>query len=363
MISERLYVPTKWISQAAVRVADFAIEWIFILFVVALIFGFGLRFDTLDRTSNFLVSLNSSRSFASSAMLVSAPPNLLAAEQAASDADFEKRCHAAGVVKCVGFDSPDEITPFLTKDSGGVIRGVLDPDVKASGHGSLRFEIPSRSGQNSSGSWTSGMGAAFGEGQTFYVQYRQRFTPEFLKTKYEGGAGWKQSIFHMDGKTCASIEITTVNGFYRGFPIVYTDCGSRDFSVALPNSDFLLEQGDSASSGYNCHYQNRSNCAFYKPNEWMTFYYEVKIGNWGQSNSSVKAWVGYEGQPLKQFVNGVNYKLNSNSGPSDVFDSISLLPYNTGKSQGKEYPATYTWYDELIVSRNPIPPPSIPAKN
>lgn len=290
-------------------------------------------------------------------------PTLLAAQET-SVSDFEARCHAAGVIKCVGFDSEDEIAPFVSKDSDGVVRAALDNSVKASGQGSLRFEVPSHSGQNSSGAWTSSLGASFGQGQTFYVQYRQRFSAELLKSKYEGGEGWKQSIFHMAGKTCASIELTTVDAYYRGFPVMYTDCGSRDFAVDLGNGDFLLEHGDSSANSYNCHYQNRTpaNCAFYKPNQWMTFYYEVGIGNWGKPNSSIKAWVGYEGRPLKQFVNGVDYKLNFNSGPSDVFDSISLLPYNTGKSRAEENRPAYTWYDELIVSKSPISPPRTIAK-
>ena len=290
-------------------------------------------------------------------------PNVLAAQETGMS-DFEARCHAAGVVKCVGFDSEDEIAPFITKDSNGVVRAALDNNIKASGQGSLRFEIPSHSGQNSSGAWTSSLGASFGQGQTFYVQYRQRFSPDLLKSKYAGGEGWKQSIFHMAGKTCASVELTTVNAYYRGFPVMYTDCGSRDFTVNLGNSDFLLEHGDSSANSYNCHYQHPTpaDCAFYKPNQWMTFYYEVKIGNWGKPDSSVRAWVGYEGRTLKQFVNGVNYKINFNSGSRDVFDSVSLLPYNTGKSGNEENRIAYTWYDELIVSKSPILPPRIITK-
>lgn len=290
-------------------------------------------------------------------------PNVIAAQETGMS-DFEARCHAAGVVKCVGFDSEDEIGPFVSKDSNGIVRAALDNNIKASGQGSLRFEIPSHSGQNSSGAWTSSLGASFGQGQAFYVQYRQRFSTDLLKSKYAGGAGWKQSIFHMAGKTCGSVELTTVNAYYRGFPVMYTDCGSRDFTVNLGNSDFLLEHGDSSATSYNCHYQHPTpaDCAFYKPNQWMTFYYEVKIGNWGKPNSSVRAWVGYEGRTLKQFVNGVNYQINFNSGSGDVFDSVSLLPYNTGKSGSEENRIAYTWYDELIVSKSPISPPHITGK-
>jgi hypothetical protein len=280
------------------------------------------------------------------------------AEATASDADFQKRCQSPGVVKCAGFDTPHEVAAYLYNDSQGQLRALVDTDVKASGKGSLRFEIPTHSGQNSSGGWTSGLGAGFGQGQTFYVQYRQRFSPEFLKIKFQDAEGWKQSIFHNGKSTCAAIEITTVNSYHRGYPQMYTNCGGRSFDVDLHNYDFLYETGD-----YNCHRQNPNghDCAFYKANQWMTFYYEIKIGTWGKPDSGIKAWVGYEGEPLKQFVNGVNYQLDFNAGPSDVFNAVTFTPYNTGKSPLQDHPTAYTWYDELIVSRQPIPAPAVSA--
>jgi hypothetical protein len=283
-----------------------------------------------------------------------AVPGASAEDETGPDLDFDRRCHSPGVVKCAGFDSPKEIAPSVYNDSRGQLRALIDTDVKSSGRGSLRFEIPSHSGQNSSGGWTSGLGAAFGQGQTFYVQYRQRFSPEFLKTKYQDAEGWKQSIFHMGTSTCAAMEITTVNSYHRGYPQMYTNCGGRSFDVDLHNYDFLYETGD-----YNCHRSNPNphDCAFYKANQWMTFYYEIKIGGWGKPDSTIKAWVGYEGEPLKQFENGLNYQLDFNSSPSDGFNAITLTPYNTGKSPAQDHPTAYTWYDELIVSRQPIPAP------
>src|SRR5271169_5008675 len=58
-------------------------------------------------------------------------PNVLArpAEEQASaasadqaqgpDADFARRCHSPGVVKCAGFDSPREIAAAMYNDSQG----------------------------------------------------------------------------------------------------------------------------------------------------------------------------------------------------------------------------------------------------
>ena len=167
----------------------------------------------------------------------------------------------------------------------------------------------------------------------------------------------------MAGSTCASIELTTQNTWQHGFPEMYTDCGARGFEVDLGNGDLLLEQGDTASTGYNCHYQNQvpATCAFYQPNQWMTFYYEVRLGNWGQANSTIKAWVAYEGGPLKEFIDMQNYTLNYNNGPSDVYNAVTLLPYNTHKDVTLTNLVAYTWYDELIVSTQPIPAPAGPT--
>jgi len=270
-----------------------------------------------------------------------------------ADADFQARCSAPGVLKCVGFNSDSEIIPGLGAAWDGVLRGTLDTSVKASGAGSLRFEIPPFSPANTAGSWESSLGANFGPGTTFYVQFRQRFSPEMLTTNFRGG-GWKQVIFHMKSKTCAAIELTTVNGYYKGFPQMYTDCGGRAFNVDLGNGDYLLQQGD-----YQCHYQNPtpSTCASYQSNQWMTFYYKVQLGNWGQPTSHIEAWVAFEGQPFKKFIDMPNYSLDYNSSPSDVYNYVTLLPYDTGKDPTVNHPTAYTWHDELIVSTQPIAAP------
>jgi len=35
------------------------------------------------------------------------------------------------------------------------------------------------------------------------------------------------------------------------------------------------------------------------------------------------------------------------------------LPYNTGKDASQAHPTAYTWYDELIVSKQRIPDPAV----
>src|SRR5258708_20614571 len=143
---------------------------------------------------------------------------------------FNTRCESAGVVVCQGSDSP-LITisarwpaPGLYPGGDSMIHGKFDRSEKASGEGSLRFEILSHTGQNAGGSWRQPFGRNFGPGSTFYVQYRQRFSPEMLKNDW-GDTTWKQVIFHNESATCGEVELTTAQYYHAGFPIMYTECG------------------------------------------------------------------------------------------------------------------------------------------
>ena len=112
---------------------------------------------------------------------------------------FAERCAQPSVVKCFGFDSADETDRFVYPPYGLTVkRARVDTEIKASGAGSLRFEIPSNTGPDTSGSFwqnfSDDLSVQFGEGDEFYVQWRQRFSPEFLDTVYRDGGGWKQAI-------------------------------------------------------------------------------------------------------------------------------------------------------------------------
>jgi hypothetical protein len=299
------------------------------------------------------------RSFNWKVIVSVAACSVLAGPLAADDADFNARCTAPGVIKCVGFDGAADIqhNSTLYPAAGGAFRGTIDTGIKASGNGSLRFEIPAGSGANASGYWSAYMGQQFGANTTFYVQFRQRFSQAMLDTRFVTGSGsttyWKQIILHKAGSSCASIELTTGNIQNRGFPQMYSQCGAQPLDTNLPGGDYGLQQGD-----YDCRYQNPSDCSFYQANEWMTFYYEIHLGSWGTPSSYIKAYVAYEGGPMLQFIDLPNTRLNYNNSPSDTYDTVDLLTYMTGKSGSQSHPTAYAWYDELIVSTQPIAGPN-----
>jgi hypothetical protein len=297
--------------------------------------------------------------------------------------DFQTRCAQPGVVVCQGFDDPAVFTPAKWPASGlypandnVTYGGTLDPTITASGAGSLKFTIPSLGSSLPAGYWrqlfqpnlTAGPGTAtmFGQNSTFYMQFRQRFSPEYLTNKWPVAGGgttyFKQMIASNDTATCALLDLVTVNDNNKGYPLMYSQCGQDILEVALAGGDYLKEQGDTPTTGYNCHYVTANNgpdsCFMYPSNTWVTFYYKVSIGTWGQPNSTIQAWVSVGGGPYKEWVNIPNHSLAEDT-PGLDYNLITLLPYWTGRdSTVSAGPISYTWYDELIVSSQPIAAPN-----
>jgi len=276
----------------------------------------------------------------------------LSPEPTANPLSFEQLCRLPGVVKCIGFDEPEKIQPFVIPPWGqNEKRAVIDFDQKASGAGSLRFEIPSHSAADTSGSFwqnfTDDSGGFFSEGDEFYVQWRQRFSREFLDTIYQGGGGWKQIIIGQGDRpgkiaySCTPIEIVVQNSYQRGYPQMYHSCGAKDG-----------------------HYEefDRIYPIRYIADEWMTFQLHIKIGTWYKNDrnyhqdSNVELWVARDGYQSQQAVDQKHYDLASED-PLAGYGKIWLLPYHTGKNHEQSHPVAYTWYDDLIISTHRIPDP------
>jgi len=322
---------------------------------------------------------------------------LTAISTPSSAADFATRCQDPGVIKCVGFDSSSDIQGTWG-DPHGILSGAatptLDTTVKASGNSSLKFTIPPNSGANSSGSYFTNfaddLSVQFGENQEFYIQWRQRFSPEFLSTYYQGGGGWKQAIIGTGDKpgctpinstncstSCTDLEVVTQNTNQRSFAQMYNSCsgstshGAYDpFNEQFGSYDFKLQNARSApyclySQGQTnppSYFPPTGNCFGYFANEWMTFQVHVKTGprvNDEFTNSYVQLWIAREGQSSQLVINWGPYNLTAGSPTENQkYGKVWLLPYNTGKDPSATYPTAYTWYDELIISRTIIADPS-----
>jgi hypothetical protein len=299
-----------------------------------------------------------------------------------AESDLEARCAMPGVVRCFTFDSQAEIAPYIYP---GASAPVVDTSVKASGAGSLRMTIASNSGANTSGGFSMNFTPGslnvsgsnpypiqFGQGEEFYVQWRQRFAPEFLATHYVGGGGWKQAIIGEGDRTgvaaysCTQLEIVTQNTYQRGFPQMYHSCGGKDgqyepLEEFSPPSDYKLQ--NAIPSPY-CLYSKPTvpPCVGYKANQWMTFQVHIKVGTWYKNDghyhrdSTIELWVAEEGQPSHLAISFRNYDI-ANSNPAAKYGKVWLLPYHTNKDPSQVHPTGYVWYDELIVSKTRIPDP------
>jgi len=298
---------------------------------------------------------------------------------ATPDQDFAARCAASGVVLCKGLDTASDISANIQPAGDGKIEGSLDTSNKTSGAGSLRFTL--RAGVNDTnigGAYSTSMGHTFGVGDTIYVQWRQMVTPEFLSNNNNY---WQSSVkqinIHGSSSTCQGAEYTTAFYGDGNKPEMYTNCGDGFDTNALTNAlcngscsgDILLQQGSSLTSspngdGYNCHYNNQvagkgdgSGCFFMPANTWVTFYEKIKIGAFGGSTSAVDAWVSVNGGPYKQFQRAAGITFNKNG--DNNFQMIRLETYMTELKKAAPV-TTYIWYDELIVSTQPI---ALPGNN
>jgi len=296
----------------------------------------------------------------------------------------------------------------------------LDTSIKASGNSSLKFTIDSQSGANGGGAyWTNfsdDLLTQFGAGQSFYVQWRQRFSPEFINTIYlklGGGkaGGWKQISMTTGDKpsacppsdltdgwcqnqinekkvqlgaypSCTPIDVPVQNTEQRKYAQMYNSCANSsshgpywgiEETVA---GDFLLQN---ARPSPFCTYTQTingtqfpptGNCFGYFPNEWMTFKTKLTLGPRGSNhvagaapndvfvNSRIQLWIGREGQPTELAIDVSGFDINAGTTTGDQkFGKIYLLPYHSYKDDTQVTPTAYTWYDDLIISSQNIADP------
>jgi hypothetical protein len=317
-------------------------------------------------------------------LIVATPAGL--SSNSAHAVDFATRCADPNVVRCVAFDAAAEIAGTYG-DAFGVLAGnttpQIDTAVKASGAGSLMLTIPGNTGANSGGSYFTNFSndnsVQFGENSEFFVQWRQRFTPEFLNTEYTSGGGWKQVIIGTGDQpgqlfsSCSALETVVQNTNQRGFAQMYNSCtGSASHAPYTPFEerfgafDFKLQ--NARPSPYCLYSQNDAtrfppvgNCFGYFPNEWMTFQVNIKTGprvNGEFENSFVRLWIAREGQPSELVIDWGPWNLTAGpTADNQRFGKVWLLTYHTNKSAAQAHPTGYVWYDELIISRAKIADP------
>ena len=320
--------------------------------------------------------------------------------KSSADADFKSRCHAPGVVRCVPFDSRSDIAGHTNPDSTGVYSPEIDTTVSASGRGSLKFTVPAFSVANSSGQYFTNFsddlsvqfdslinGDPKSKSDEFFIQWRQRFSPEML-VPFKGSNGWKQAIIGEGDRpdhraySCTDIDVVLENSAQFGIPRMYHSCGNKDDQYEQLSTNLGVDaQGNGLFSPQNaangkdkCHLASGfppkvPPCIGYKANQWMTFQIHIKVGTWYEDNSkkyhkdsTVQLWVAEEGKPSVPVIdfspeNKTGYDLVNTTMGKAKYGKIWLLPYQTNKDGQAPHDKAFTWYDELIISRQKIADP------
>jgi hypothetical protein len=291
----------------------------------------------------------------------------------ATSEDFRARCRTVGVFVCEGFDNPSKFQPVRFPNTGiypgsdNTVEIVQDTTIKASGAGSLRFPIKASDGTGPTvrdDNWLLNFQRTFGEHSTFYVQFRYRVDEAYVNTDWEepknGGSSPKIADFAYHSSSCGQTEITTNNRNGSAMPMMYTSCGGRGFFVdpgtTVWNASSPPYQWQNGY--YNCNYPSvpsgEGGCFRMPANTWITFYYRIQLGEWGQPNSHITAWVAPEGKALQTFVDITNMEMLADT---PGYDAIYFNVYMTGFSAEARNPAANAWLDEVIVSTKPIPSP------
>jgi hypothetical protein len=320
----------------------------------------------------------------------------LTAGATSSDQDFANRCAAPGVVRCWGFDSAADLAPdsrgpkvFASNNGQGPVQASLDTTQKASGASSLKFNLPSNSGSDWGGSWHSNFkddfSVQFGQGETFFIQYRARFDPGLLRqfrTIDGSPRGWKTHILGEGSQagmpetySCTELEIvyqqdsrntpSSIIGSKYGFMGMYHSCGNFNTYEWNDGTQIRLQQQGPPF----CYYPNdpSGGCLYYVPNEWMTFKVRVDIGTWNTASSRIRWYAARAGRPSVLVMDTASGKpggivlhntpgSGSGTNPGAKYGKIWLIPYHTNKIHRGNAP-TAMWFGELIVSRQDIADP------
>jgi len=341
----------------------------------------------------------------------------------ATPASFDERCAQPGVVLCDPLDegrvrgvgvtgkTANATLPDALKGRYGDwrwcshVKGVtpqtpvFDDTVKTSGSGALKFTIPPRSGAADAGycqiNFTPDNSVQFGEGDTFFVQFRLRLSCGLLfkdcdpasrgykkerrvfRNTGKGGTAFKVSIINAGDhpslqypvNSCTAQHLVLVEG-RNGIVAGYHSCGPYDGHEMLVGKErgralWDRQPKKAASPGGICINRNENEaspaCVVWPADEWVTITQQVTIGKWVSKlddparSSNVRIWMQRQGgEPV--LVIDFDRNLHAPEKPFMKYGKIWLLPYMTDKDPLEDHSIAYMWFDDLIVSRAPIAP-------
>lgn len=280
--------------------------------------------------------------------------------------DFAGRCTAAGVVFCQGFDDSTGFQQNVNIFANATYPGVFPAQDATTGRSgtSMRIDIPPFQGANMGKFDSAFAGFTGANGEDIYFQVATRISPEMISNFHNfNWPTWKNHGFFHGNTSCTGLM--EVTGLHDGGDLPVGTAGGCSSNGLYTNGGvppYLLQQGD-----FNCAYPGNAGpptCWVWPTNTWITIYYHIKLGtldgNGNFPGTRVEAWEATNGGPFKKWIDLTNFNFVGD-GPSAPFNHLELYPFMTGKdsSQGG-YPTAHVWWDELIVSKQPIAVPKVP---
>jgi hypothetical protein len=256
------------------------------------------------------------------------------------DADWLRRSTAPGVVVATGFDDirdwarynfdRSDCNPAYQVRVDGRLSGcrnnAWDRKIRASGRGSVRFDVLPRTGEDGGGNIVIPFGDyathQFGADSEFWVSWRQRMDERY----YQGYRALGGSLTHFKhviiaqgdlpvpgaartspANACSEAELVIVSSSPENgppFPTGYLECRRYiDFEQVLKKGEYAGDAQGSrvvtrqnmrtdAQGQFNCIFHppkrlDQSGCFTYEPDRWITYLVHVKLGPEGNAVSSV----------------------------------------------------------------------------
>lgn len=313
--------------------------------------------------------------------------SFLRREAPLTEVPFATRCAQPGVVVCAGMNSQSEINAQIestgtfpvTFDSSGTSCAV--PEGMA---GSARFQTNGSVNAGGTLRWAFG---PYGNNTTFYFSFRQCWDSNFGNRTFAGNEPhFKHFImFNQSTGSCTDSQFVMENSYNRGLPQFYRSCSAPDLIIQTTDGDHALQWGVEGTHGPD-NGPNNSFVATANPSQgigwyrtrrnddpgennglmysnvigqWVTFYCKVTTGTHGTPSSRLDCWSNVAGQNLKQQVALGQINWLTDTGGSN-FGHIDIGPYITSGTAGSGAVGS-TWYSQLIISTQPITPPTGPT--
>jgi hypothetical protein len=316
-----------------------------------------------------------------------------------TDADWAARKSAAGVIYSESFEynSKAELVNAALNVTDKPPANSIDVDstIKLAGAKSLKLITNAEAGANG-GSWAQYYnGKDSTQYRTFYFQFGIYLPKATLAYRTQGGDG-QLKLVNLEQYGAAQIVVT--NRKFLGFPTMLLNGSATleenvaesvvpnvsseyifqpavDSGGSTPSSacEFWARYGPARGVAINDDYGStnpeprldRRNLTYGWPNRcalqsgvpfnldgWTTIEVYVEYNSANPGASTIKAWAAPYGQAPRIYVNEVNtVGLAAND---SVYKRFELLNYDTPRLSEPGRPTMYTYFDEIIISTQPI---------